>query len=74
MTFRVEVVCLHDGGEQRCSVVEMERAEWALESLGSRMQIFADRLRMARLGHRQHFFHCIRTVNTGSTGSTSACG
>ena len=24
MTFRVEVVCLHDGGEQRCSVVEME--------------------------------------------------
>ena len=34
MTFRVEVVCLHDGGEQRCSVVEMERAELALESLG----------------------------------------
>ena len=26
MTFRVEVVCLHDGGEQQCSVVEMERA------------------------------------------------
>jgi hypothetical protein len=34
MTFRVEVVCLHDGGEQRCSVVEMERAELALETLG----------------------------------------
>ena len=34
MTFRVEVVCLHDGGEQRCSVVEIERAELALETLG----------------------------------------
>ena len=34
MTFRVEVVCLSDGGEQRCSVVEMERAELALETLG----------------------------------------
>jgi hypothetical protein len=34
MTFRVEVVCLHDGGEQRCSVVEMQRAELALETLG----------------------------------------
>jgi hypothetical protein len=32
MTFRVEVVCLHDGGEQRCSVVEMERAELACVS------------------------------------------
>ena len=34
MTFRGEVVCLHDGGEQRCRVVEMERAELALETLG----------------------------------------
>jgi hypothetical protein len=34
MTFRVEIVCLHDGGEQRCSVVEMEREELALETLG----------------------------------------
>ena len=34
MTFRVDVVCLHDGGEQRCSVMEMERAELALETLG----------------------------------------
>ena len=34
MTFRVEVVCLHDGGEQRCSVLEMDRAELALETLG----------------------------------------
>jgi hypothetical protein len=34
MMFRVEVVCLHDGGEQRCSVGEMERAELALETLG----------------------------------------
>ena len=34
MTFRVEIVCVHDGGEQRCSVVEMERAELALETLG----------------------------------------
>ena len=34
MTFRVEVVCLHDGGEPRCSVVERERAELALETLG----------------------------------------
>jgi len=34
MTFRVEIVCLHDGGEQRCSVVEIERAELALETLG----------------------------------------
>jgi hypothetical protein len=34
MTFRVEVVCLHDGGEQRCSVAEMERAELALETFG----------------------------------------
>ena len=35
MTFRVEVVCLSDGGEQRCSVVEMERAELALVTLGT---------------------------------------
>ena len=34
MTFRVEVVCLHDGGEQRCSVLEIDRAELALETLG----------------------------------------
>jgi hypothetical protein len=34
MTFRVEVVCLHDGGEQRCSVAELERAELALETFG----------------------------------------
>lgn len=34
MTFRVEVVCLSDAGEQRCSVVEFERAELALETLG----------------------------------------
>ena len=34
MTFRVEVVCLSDDGEQRCSVVEIERAELALETLG----------------------------------------
>ena len=34
MTFRVEIVCLHNGGEQRCSVVEIERAESALETLG----------------------------------------
>jgi hypothetical protein len=34
MKFRVEVICLHDGGEQRCSVMEMERAELAMETLG----------------------------------------
>src|SRR5450631_982994 len=34
MKFRVEVVCLNDGGEQRCSVMEMERAELAMETLG----------------------------------------
>jgi hypothetical protein len=34
MTLRVEVVCLLDGGEPRCRVVEMERAELALEILG----------------------------------------
>ena len=34
MIFRVEVVCLHEGGEQRCIVMEMERAELALETLG----------------------------------------
>ncbi len=34
MKFRVEVVCLNDGGEQRCSVLEMERAELAMETLG----------------------------------------
>jgi hypothetical protein len=34
MTFRVEVVCLHEGGEQRCSVTELERAELTLETLG----------------------------------------
>src|SRR5450631_740395 len=34
MKFRVEVVCLHEGGEQRCNVLEMERTELALETLG----------------------------------------
>jgi|HubBroStandDraft_1064217.scaffolds.fasta_scaffold192767_2 hypothetical protein len=34
MTFRVEVVCLHEGGEQRCSVTELERAELTLGTLG----------------------------------------
>jgi hypothetical protein len=34
MTFRVEVVCLHDGSEQRCNVLEMRREELALETLG----------------------------------------
>ena len=34
MKFRVEVVCLHEGGEQRCNVLEMDRTELALETLG----------------------------------------
>jgi hypothetical protein len=34
MKFRVEVICLHDDGEQRCSVMEMERAELVMETLG----------------------------------------
>ncbi len=34
MKFRVELVCLNDGGEQRCSVMELERAELAIETLG----------------------------------------
>jgi hypothetical protein len=34
MRFRVEVVCLSDGGERRWSVVEMERDELGLETLG----------------------------------------
>jgi hypothetical protein len=34
MTFRVEVVCRSDDGEQRCRVVEIERTELALETLG----------------------------------------
>ena len=34
MRFRVEVVCLSDDGEQRCSVMEIGRAELALETLG----------------------------------------
>jgi hypothetical protein len=34
MKYRVEVICLRDGGEQRCSVMEMERAELAMETLG----------------------------------------
>jgi hypothetical protein len=34
MKFRVEVICLHADGEQRCSVMEMERAELAMETLG----------------------------------------
>src|SRR5664279_2914937 len=34
MKFRVEVICLHEGGEQRRNVLEMERTELALETLG----------------------------------------
>ena len=34
MKFRVEVVCLHEGGEQRCNVLEMDRTELTLETLG----------------------------------------
>jgi hypothetical protein len=34
MKFRVELVCLNDGGEQRCRVMEMERTELAMETLG----------------------------------------
>jgi hypothetical protein len=34
MKFRVEVICLHEGGEQRCSILEMERTELAIETLG----------------------------------------
>jgi hypothetical protein len=30
--------------------------EFRFDAFGYRMQIFADRLRMGRLGHRQHFF------------------
>ena len=37
MKFRVEVICLHDDGEQRCSVMEMERAELAMDTLGLSM-------------------------------------
>ncbi len=34
MRFRVEVVCVDGDAEQRCSVMEMERAELAMETLG----------------------------------------
>jgi hypothetical protein len=34
MKFRVEVVCFNDSGEQRCRVMEIERAELAMETLG----------------------------------------
>ena len=35
MKFRVEVICVNDEGtEQRHSVMEMERQEWAMETLG----------------------------------------
>jgi hypothetical protein len=34
MKFRVEVVCLHEGGEQRCNILEVERTELAIETLG----------------------------------------
>ena len=34
MRFRVEVVCLQEGDEQRCNVLEMERTELAIETLG----------------------------------------
>jgi hypothetical protein len=34
MRFRVEVVCLQEGDEQRCNVLEMERTELATETLG----------------------------------------
>jgi len=35
MTFRVEVVCLHDGGEQRCNVMEMERVRVSPGNVGN---------------------------------------
>lgn len=38
MTFRVDLVYLHNGSEQRCSVVEMERSELALETLGMSLE------------------------------------
>jgi len=35
MKFRVEVICVHaDGAEQRCDVIEMERHQLAMETLG----------------------------------------
>ena len=34
MKFRVEVICLHEDGEQRCCVMEMERTELAMDTLG----------------------------------------
>lgn len=35
MKFRVEVICINDGGaEQRCEVMELERHDLAMETLG----------------------------------------
>jgi hypothetical protein len=35
MKFRVEVICVNnEGAEQRCEVMEMERQELAMETLG----------------------------------------
>jgi len=35
MKFRVEVICVNDdGAEQRCPVIEMERRQLAIETLG----------------------------------------
>ena len=35
MKFRVEVICLgHNGAEDRCEVIEVERHELAMETLG----------------------------------------
>jgi hypothetical protein len=39
MKFRVEVICLdEDGVEQRSEVLEMERHQLAMETLGLRME------------------------------------
>ena len=34
MKFRVEVVCVQESGEQRRNILEVERSEMAIETLG----------------------------------------
>jgi hypothetical protein len=61
MKFRVEVVCLNDDGEQRCSVMEMERADLAMETLGlsvaegkTMLHGVQDFVERGRVGQRLH--------------------
>jgi hypothetical protein len=83
MKFRVEVICLHeDGTEDRCDVIDLERHELAMETLGLDLKeskailhgvqdFMTVRQVTEDLERRRNCPHCGQRYHSKSSGTTT---